>query len=119
MSESYTSDKAPEPVDVSMVSKSQSAKMILGFFPPNSNDSFLNCGAAVRLMVSPVFVPPVNDIALISRCEVIADPVFCPEPCTMFNTPFGGMKSSGVGREGGDEALRFFTEPKNICTREV
>jgi aminomuconate-semialdehyde/2-hydroxymuconate-6-semialdehyde dehydrogenase len=30
-------------------------------------------------------------------------------------TPFGGMKDSGVGREGGVEALRFFTEPKNIC----
>lgn len=29
-------------------------------------------------------------------------------------TPFGGIKSSGVGREGGWEALRFFTEPKNI-----
>lgn len=29
--------------------------------------------------------------------------------------PFGGMKASGVGREGGDEALRFFTEPKNVC----
>ena len=29
-------------------------------------------------------------------------------------TPFGGMKDSGVGREGGWEALRFFTEPKNI-----
>lgn len=32
-------------------------------------------------------------------------------------TPFGGMKSSGVGREGGIEALRFFTEPKNICVK--
>lgn len=30
-------------------------------------------------------------------------------------TPFGGTKNSGVGREGGWEALRFFTEPKNIC----
>ena len=30
-------------------------------------------------------------------------------------TPFGGMKESGVGREGGLESLRFFTEPKNIC----
>ncbi|NVK87415.1 MAG: aldehyde dehydrogenase, partial [Gammaproteobacteria bacterium] len=30
-------------------------------------------------------------------------------------TPFGGMKASGVGREGGLEALRFFTEPKNVC----
>ncbi len=32
-------------------------------------------------------------------------------------TPFGGMKSSGVGREGGDEALHFFTEPKNVCIK--
>jgi aminomuconate-semialdehyde/2-hydroxymuconate-6-semialdehyde dehydrogenase len=31
--------------------------------------------------------------------------------------PFGGMKKSGVGREGGEEALRFFTEPKNVCIR--
>ncbi len=30
-------------------------------------------------------------------------------------TPFGGMKDSGVGREGGLEAMRFFTEPKNVC----
>ena len=32
-------------------------------------------------------------------------------------TPFGGAKASGVGREGGFEALRFFTEPKNICIK--
>jgi aminomuconate-semialdehyde/2-hydroxymuconate-6-semialdehyde dehydrogenase len=32
-------------------------------------------------------------------------------------TPFGGMKNSGVGREGGWEALRFFTEAKNICIK--
>jgi aminomuconate-semialdehyde/2-hydroxymuconate-6-semialdehyde dehydrogenase len=31
--------------------------------------------------------------------------------------PFGGMKQSGVGREGGEEAMRFFTEPKNVCVR--
>jgi aminomuconate-semialdehyde/2-hydroxymuconate-6-semialdehyde dehydrogenase len=30
-------------------------------------------------------------------------------------TPFGGVKDSGVGREGGWEALRFFTEAKNVC----
>jgi len=32
-------------------------------------------------------------------------------------TPFGGLKKSGLGREGGFEALRFFTEPKNICIK--
>ena len=40
--------------------------------------------------------------------------------CWLFRdlrTPFGGMKQSGVGREGGWEALKFFTEVKNICVR--
>ncbi len=32
-------------------------------------------------------------------------------------TPFGGVKASGVGREGGFEALEFFTEPKNVCVK--
>jgi aminomuconate-semialdehyde/2-hydroxymuconate-6-semialdehyde dehydrogenase len=32
-------------------------------------------------------------------------------------TPFGGVKNSGVGREGGLEALRFFTDTKNVCIR--
>jgi len=32
-------------------------------------------------------------------------------------TPFGGVKSSGVGREGGFEALKFFTEAKNVCIK--
>jgi aminomuconate-semialdehyde/2-hydroxymuconate-6-semialdehyde dehydrogenase len=32
-------------------------------------------------------------------------------------TPFGGMKASGMGREGGFEALRFFTEAKNVCIK--
>ena len=32
-------------------------------------------------------------------------------------TPFGGVKDSGVGREGGLEALRFFTEPRNVCIK--
>jgi aminomuconate-semialdehyde/2-hydroxymuconate-6-semialdehyde dehydrogenase len=32
-------------------------------------------------------------------------------------TPFGGVKQSGVGREGGWEALRFFTETKNVCVK--
>jgi aminomuconate-semialdehyde/2-hydroxymuconate-6-semialdehyde dehydrogenase len=32
-------------------------------------------------------------------------------------TPFGGMGASGIGREGGNEAMRFFTEPRNVCVR--
>ncbi len=32
-------------------------------------------------------------------------------------TPFGGAKQSGMGREGGFEALRFFTEEKNVCIK--
>ncbi|MDQ3618400.1 MAG: aldehyde dehydrogenase [Pseudomonadota bacterium] len=30
-------------------------------------------------------------------------------------TPFGGSGASGLGREGGSEAMRFFTEPRNVC----
>lgn len=40
--------------------------------------------------------------------------------CWLFRdlrTPFGGMKQSGVGREGGWDALRFFSDIKNICIR--
>ncbi len=32
-------------------------------------------------------------------------------------TPFGGMKDSGVGREGGWDVLKFFTEAKNVCVK--
>lgn len=32
-------------------------------------------------------------------------------------TPFGGVKNSGVGREGGWEVMKFFTEAKNVCTQ--
>jgi len=32
-------------------------------------------------------------------------------------TPFGGVKQSGVGREGGDWSLNFFSELSNICVQ--
>jgi len=31
--------------------------------------------------------------------------------------PFGGVKDSGIGREGGDNSLDFFSESKNICIK--
>lgn len=32
-------------------------------------------------------------------------------------TPFGGMKHSGIGREGGVHSLEFYTELKNVCVK--
>jgi len=32
-------------------------------------------------------------------------------------TPFGGMKMSGIGREGGHYSLEFYTELKNVCVK--
>lgn len=32
-------------------------------------------------------------------------------------TPFGGMKASGIGREGGHHSLEFYTELKNVCIK--
>ena len=59
----------------------------------------------------------------LSRAHRLADRIACGTVwvnCWLFRdlrVPFGGMRSSGVGREGGDEAIRFFTEPKNICVK--
>ncbi len=57
----------------------------------------------------------------LSRAHRLADAIACGTVwinCWLLRdlrVPFGGMRQSGVGREGGDEALRFFTEPKNVC----
>ena len=37
--------------------------------------------------------------------------------CDARQAVFGGMKESGVGREGGLDSLNFFTEPKNVCVK--
>ena len=29
--------------------------------------------------------------------------------------PFGGMKTSGIGRDGGDYSFDFYMETKNVC----
>ena len=59
----------------------------------------------------------------LTRAHRLADQIACGTVwvnCWLFRdlrVPFGGMRSSGVGREGGEEALRFFTEAKNICVK--
>src|SRR5438874_12704818 len=71
------------------VSRSASAKIIFGFFPPSSSETFLNNGAHASATLRPVTVPPVNEMVLIFGCAVIAAPTFGPVPCTTLSTPFG------------------------------
>jgi len=61
-----------------------------------------------------------NDISKANRMaeELLAGIIWIN--CWMvrdLRTPFGGVRNSGVGREGGLEALRFFTEPRNVCIK--
>jgi aminomuconate-semialdehyde/2-hydroxymuconate-6-semialdehyde dehydrogenase len=59
----------------------------------------------------------------LARAHRVADRTACGTVwinCWMLRdlrVPFGGMKHSGLGREGGEEALRFFTEAKNVCVQ--
>jgi aminomuconate-semialdehyde/2-hydroxymuconate-6-semialdehyde dehydrogenase len=59
-----------------------------------------------------------NDISLANRVAAKVESGIIWINCWLLRdlrTPFGGMKNSGVGREGGWEALKFFTEAKNVC----
>ena len=57
----------------------------------------------------------------ISAINTIADSLDCGQIWVNtwlhrdLRTPFGGSKASGLGREGGEYSLEFFTEAKNIC----
>lgn len=72
-----------------ILSQAQSAKMIAGFLPPSSSESFLNFGAAIDAILSPALVLPVNEMAFTSGCDTIASPAPGPVPCRIFNTPAG------------------------------
>jgi aminomuconate-semialdehyde/2-hydroxymuconate-6-semialdehyde dehydrogenase len=59
-----------------------------------------------------------NDISKANRVSAKTESGIVWVNCWLLRdlrTPFGGVKNSGVGREGGWEALRFFTEQKNVC----
>src|SRR6266480_2563322 len=77
-------------------SRSASAKMMLGFFPPSSSETFLNNGAHASATLRPVTVPPVNEIVLIFGCAVIAAPTFGPVPLTTLSTLFGRPASRQI-----------------------
>ena len=59
----------------------------------------------------------------LTRAHRVADAIECGTVWVNFwlvrdlRVPFGGMKRSGLGREGGDEAIRFFTEAKTVCVK--
>jgi aminomuconate-semialdehyde/2-hydroxymuconate-6-semialdehyde dehydrogenase len=58
-----------------------------------------------------------RDLARAHRASVALEAGIVWVNCWMLRdlrTPFGGVKQSGVGREGGWEAMRFFTEPKSV-----
>ena len=59
-----------------------------------------------------------NDLTRAHRMAARIDAGIIWVNCWMIRdlrTPFGGWKYSGVGREGGEEALHFFTEATNVC----
>jgi aminomuconate-semialdehyde/2-hydroxymuconate-6-semialdehyde dehydrogenase len=61
-----------------------------------------------------------RDVSRLHRVAAALDAGIVWANCWMLRdlrTAFGGMKQSGVGREGGEEALRSFTEAKNVCVR--
>ena len=61
-----------------------------------------------------------NDLKRAHRVAVELETGICWVNCWLLrdlHTPFGGVKNSGVGREGGFDALRFFTESQNVCIK--
>ena len=62
------------------VSRLASSRIMVAFLPPNSNDNFLNKGAAVLATIRPVDVPPVKDIPPTSGCSRMACPTSGPRP---------------------------------------
>jgi aminomuconate-semialdehyde/2-hydroxymuconate-6-semialdehyde dehydrogenase len=61
-----------------------------------------------------------NDLARVHRVAEKIETGTVWVNCWMLRdlrTPFGGVKNSGLGQEGGEEALRFFTEAKTVCVK--
>ena len=82
----------PNSAPSTAISKSASAKKMLGDLPPSSSEIFFSVAAAARMIVLPTSALPVNAILSTSGCATIAAPV-PPSPVTMLTTP-GGRPAS-------------------------
>ncbi|MGW0066933.1 aldehyde dehydrogenase family protein, partial [Streptosporangium sandarakinum] len=51
------------------------------------------------------------------RCRGWPASMLTTEHLRDLRTPFGGVKASGIGREGGEYSLDFFSEPVNVCVK--
>src|SRR5438132_1430077 len=92
----YCYDGSENFFPVCAASRSASAKMMFGFLPPSSSETFLNNGAHASATLRPVTVPPVNEMVLIFGWAVIAEPTFGPVPWTTLSTPFGRPASRAI-----------------------
>ena len=83
----------PKSAPSTAASKSASAKKMLGDLPPSSRLTFFRVSAAVRMMILPTSMLPVNAILSTSWWATMAAPV-SPKPVTTFTTPLGRPHSS-------------------------
>ena len=91
---------------------------VVTIMPFNSEDEVLQMANKVKYGLSATLWT--NDLKRTMRmCNQIEAGIIWVNTWMMrdLRTPFGGIKASGVGREGGFEALRFFTEAKNVCIK--
>ena len=76
------------------VSKSASAKTMLGLFPPSSSATRLTLIAAPRISDRPASRPPVSEMRSTSGLSPSAWPTRSPGPSTRLTTPGGVLASS-------------------------
>lgn len=91
---------------------------VVTIMPFDTEDEVLGCANSVRYGLSATLWT--ENLSRAHRVAAKLDSGIVWINCWLLRdlrTPFGGVKDSGVGREGGFEALRFFTEEKNVCIK--
>ena len=75
---------------------SASGKIIVGDFPPSSNDTFFKLPEAAFVIILPTSVDPVNATLSTIGCSASGAPASSPKPVTTFKTPSGKMPASWI-----------------------